>query len=53
MASCLQSAASSGSLAAFDIVEMNPRFDLDGRTAKLAATMIGEVLAGLAFTIRS
>ena len=53
VASCLQSAASSGSLAAFDIVEMNPRFDLDGRTAKLAATMIGEVLAGLAFTIRS
>ncbi|MBC8124989.1 MAG: formimidoylglutamase [Candidatus Kapabacteria bacterium] len=53
VASCLRAAASSGSMAAFDIVEMNPRFDVDGRTAKLAATMISEVLAGLAFTLRS
>lgn len=41
---CLRFAAQSGSLAAFDVVELNPRYDVDGRTAKLAALMIAEVL---------
>lgn len=53
IASCLRSAAASGSLAAFDVVEVNPHFDVDGRTAKLAATMINEVLIGLAQRLRS
>ncbi len=44
VAACLRLAARSGSLAAFDIVECNPRFDVDGRTAKLAAMMIVEVI---------
>lgn len=44
VAACLRLAARSGSLAAFDVVELNPRFDVDGRTAKLAAIMIAEVL---------
>ena len=43
--SCLRHAASSGSLVAFDIVECNPTHDVDGRTAKLAATMIWEVMS--------
>ncbi|MCX6140838.1 MAG: formimidoylglutamase [Candidatus Kapabacteria bacterium] len=49
---CLRTAASRGNLAAFDVVEMNPTFDVDGRTAKLAALMISEVLTGLAITLR-
>ncbi|MBK7413086.1 MAG: arginase family protein [Ignavibacteria bacterium] len=53
IASCLRTAAASGSLAAFDVVEVNPHFDVDGRTAKLAATMINEVLIGLAQRLRS
>lgn len=47
VAAFLRHAARSGSLAAFDVVELNPRFDLDGRTAKLAALMIAEVIAEL------
>lgn len=50
IASCLRRASASGSLAAFDIVECSPAFDVDGRTAKLAATMIWEVMrAGFGF----
>ena len=45
IAACLRHAARSGSLAAFDVVECNPRYDVDGRTAKLAATMIWEVMS--------
>lgn len=44
---CICQAAASGALAAFDIVEVNPRFDVDGRTAKLAAQLIADVLSGL------
>jgi arginase family enzyme len=33
---------------AFDVVELNPVYDVDGRTAKLAAAMIMEVIAGVA-----
>lgn len=45
---CIRQAAATGALAAFDIVEVNPRFDVDGRTAKLAAQLIADVLTGLA-----
>lgn len=45
---CIKRAAASGALAAFDVVEVNPRYDLDGRTAKLAAQLIADVLDGLA-----
>ncbi len=48
IASCLREAARRPSLTSFDVVELNPFFDVDGRTAKLAATMIMHVLCGLA-----
>jgi arginase family enzyme len=32
----------------FDIVEVNPTYDIDGRTARLAARMIAGFLAGIA-----
>ena len=48
IAPLLRMAASSPSLTSFDVVEVSPPFDQDGRTAKLAASMIMEVLAGLA-----
>jgi len=35
-------------LVAMDIVEVNPVYDIDGRTARLAATMIAELCAELA-----
>lgn len=47
---CLTHAAASGSLTALDIVEVNPRYDVDGRTAKLAAQLIADVIQGLAST---
>lgn len=50
---CLRTAAASGSLAACDVVEVNPTYDVDGRTAKLAASMINEVLTGLAMKVRN
>ena len=47
---CIHRAASSGALVAFDVVEVNPRYDVDGRTSKLAAQLIADVLQGLAET---
>jgi len=44
----LRHAASTAKLRAFDVVELNPAYDQDGRTAKLAATLTYEVIAGLA-----
>ena len=44
----LKAAAQRSSLTSFDVVEVSPPHDTDGRTAKLAAEMIMEVLAGLA-----
>ncbi|HYM21531.1 MAG TPA: formimidoylglutamase [Candidatus Kapabacteria bacterium] len=41
-------AAASGRLRGFDIVEVSPPFDIDGRTSRLAARMAASVLAGLA-----
>lgn len=42
--SCLQSVLSSNKLAVIDFAELNPRFDRDGQTAKLAARLINEVV---------
>lgn len=43
----IAAAIATGHLAAVDIVEVNPAFDTDGRTARLAATFIAEVCKGL------
>lgn len=43
----LRHAAACGKLRAFDVVELNPSYDHDNRTAKLAATLTYEVIAGL------
>jgi formiminoglutamase len=48
VASILRDASESGKLRAFDIVELNPAYDVDGRTAKLTAVMAYEVVTGLA-----
>lgn len=47
---CIKQAAASGTLCVVDIVEVNPRVDSDGRTAKLAAQLIADVCEGLATT---
>jgi formiminoglutamase len=36
--------AESGKLAVFDVVELNPRFDADGRTARVAARLVDTVV---------
>ncbi|GAA1353171.1 formimidoylglutamase [Falsarthrobacter nasiphocae] len=41
-------AARSGKLAGFDVVELNPRFDTDSRTARTAARLIDDVVRALA-----
>lgn len=38
----------SPAVASFDIAEMNPSFDIDGRTTRLAALTVWQVLRGLA-----
>ncbi len=35
-------------VASMDVVELNPAFDLDGRTARLAALTVWHFLKGLA-----
>ena len=40
----LQLAAASGKLRLFDVAELNPRFDLDNRTARTASRLIWEVV---------
>lgn len=40
----LKEVTASGKLAAFDVAELNPSFDIDGRTAKTAARLIHTVL---------
>lgn len=37
-----------GSVRSFDVVELNPRFDVDGRTARLAALTVWRFLRGVA-----
>lgn len=52
VARCLRNAAKKTALKAFDVAEMNPEFDVDNRTAKLAATMIMHVLSGIAERVK-
>jgi len=44
---CVRTAAAHHALCAFDIVEVNPLYDVDGRTGKLAGLVLAEVIAGL------
>ncbi|WP_222983095.1 formimidoylglutamase [Flagellimonas meishanensis] len=37
---CLKTIMASGKLISLDIAEMNPRYDVDGQTAKLAASLV-------------
>ncbi len=48
IAEMLREAARNPAFRSFDVVEVSPPHDVDGRTSKLAATMIMQVLAGLA-----
>ncbi|MDU7361463.1 MAG: formimidoylglutamase [Propionibacteriaceae bacterium] len=43
----VRAVASSGKLRLMDVVELNPKFDVDGRTAKLGARLISEATACL------
>jgi formiminoglutamase len=38
----------SGKLALADIAEMNPRYDIDGRTARVAARLAARIANGVA-----
>jgi arginase family enzyme len=46
--SMVHDAARHPAFRAFDVVEVNPEYDIDGRTAKLAATLIATVIRGIA-----
>jgi len=52
IASCIRIAGADPSLKAFDVVEVNPEFDVDNRTSKLAASMIMHLLSGIAQRLR-
>ena len=41
---CLETVTASGKLISLDIAEMNPEYDVDGQTAKLAASLVHHVL---------
>lgn len=41
---CLETIISSGKLISLDLAEMNPKFDIDGQTAKLAASLLHKVI---------
>lgn len=43
----VRAVASSGKLRLMDVVELNPKYDVDGRTAKLGARLISEATACL------
>ncbi|MGV0341914.1 formimidoylglutamase [Corynebacterium mastitidis] len=43
-----RAAAASGKLRLVDVAELNPRFDVDGRTAKVAARLIEDIVGALA-----
>ncbi|MFC3197886.1 formimidoylglutamase [Parapedobacter deserti] len=45
---CLDSLFNSGKVVSMDIAELNPDFDIDNRTARLAASLIFHVIARLA-----
>lgn len=40
---CLKTIIASGKLISLDIAEMNPKYDIDGQTAKLAASLVHHV----------
>src|SRR5690606_33054812 len=44
---CLEKIIATGKLSSLDIAELNPTMDIDGRTAKLAATIIFHVVGYL------
>ena len=44
IAAAVRAAAGSGKLALLDVVELNPRLDVDGRTARSAARLIDEAV---------
>ncbi|MEM7483856.1 MAG: formimidoylglutamase [Bacteroidota bacterium] len=44
---CLKTIIGSGKLISMDIAEMNPKFDVDGQTAKLAASLLHYVMHAL------
>lgn len=41
---CLKTIISSGKLISLDIAEMNPKYDIDGQTAKLAASLLHHII---------
>ncbi|KQC30160.1 formimidoylglutamase [Flagellimonas eckloniae] len=41
---CLKTTIGSGKLISLDIAEMNPKFDIDGQTAKLAASLLHHII---------
>ena len=41
---CLKTIIGSGKLISMDIAEMNPKYDIDGQTAKLAASLVHHVM---------
>lgn len=41
---CLETIVSSGKLVSLDLAEMNPKFDTDAQTAKLAASLIHKII---------
>lgn len=45
--SAAEHAGATAAVRSFDVVELNPRFDLDGRTARLAALTVWRFLRGL------
>ena len=45
---CVQAAGAAPGVAGFDLVEINPAFDADGRSARWAALAVWRFLVGLA-----
>ncbi|RDY57879.1 formimidoylglutamase [Flagellimonas nanhaiensis] len=45
---CLKTIMGSGKLISLDIAEMNPKYDIDGQTAKLAASLVHHVAHSIA-----
>lgn len=43
----VRAAAATGKLALLDVVEVSPRFDVDGRTAKVAARLVDDTVGAL------
>lgn len=41
---CLKTIIGSGKLISMDVAEMNPKFDIDGQTAKLAASLLHHII---------